>query len=108
MANVMTVNDANFEAEVEKHEGLAVVDFGATWCGPCQVLAPIVHELAAAYAGRAKVATLDVDENMRTTARFNVRGVPTVLFFKNGRVVDSVVGAVPKATLEAKFVQHAA
>ena len=108
MANASPVTDANFEAEVEKHDGLAVVDFWAVWCGPCRMIAPIVEQLAADYAGKAKVLKLDVDTNQRTAMKFNIRSIPQVLFFKNGKVVDTVVGAVPRTTLEAKFKEHAA
>ena len=108
MANASPVTDANFEAEVEKHDGLAVVDFWATWCGPCRMIAPIVEQLAADYAGKAKVLKLDVDTNQRTAMKFNIRSIPQILFFKNGMVVDTVVGAVPRTTLEAKFKEHAA
>jgi thioredoxin 1 len=108
MANAHPVTDANFETEVEKHDGLAVVDFWATWCGPCRMIAPIVEQLAADYAGKAKVLKLDVDTNQRTAMRFNIRSIPQILFFKNGKVVDTVVGAVPRTTLEAKFREHAA
>ena len=108
MANATPVTDANFESEVEKHDGLAVVDFWATWCGPCRMIAPIVEQLAADYAGKAKVLKLDVDTNQRTAMKFNIRSIPQILFFKNGNVVDTVVGAVPRTTLEAKFKEHAA
>ncbi len=107
MANTMAVTDSNFDTEIEQHEGLAVVDFWATWCGPCRMIAPIVEQLATEYEGKAKVVKLDVDANQRTAARFNIRSIPQVLFFKGGRVVDTVVGAVPKSVLEAKFKQHA-
>ena len=107
MANATPVTDANFESEVEKHDGLAVVDFWATWCGPCRMIAPIVEQLAADYAGKAKVLKLDVDTNQRTAMKFNIRSIPQILFFKNGKVVDTVVGAVPRSTLEAKFKEHA-
>ena len=102
------VTDADFESEIEKHQGLAVVDFWAEWCGPCRLIAPIVDQLAAEYQGKAKVAKLDVDSNQRTAMKYNVRSIPTVLFFKNGKLVDQVVGAVPRAHLESKFRQHAA
>ena len=108
MANANAVTDANFEQEIEKHDGLAVVDFWATWCGPCRMIAPIVDQLAAEYAGKAKVAKLDVDANQRTTAKYNVRSIPAVLFFKGGKLVDQVIGAVPRSQLESKFKQHAA
>src|SRR5256885_12834025 len=108
MANANAVTDANFEQEIEKHDGLAVVDFWATWCGPCRMIPPIVDQLAAEYAGKAKVAKLDVDANQRTTAKYNVRSIPAVLFFKGGKLVDQVIGAVPRSQLESKFKQHAA
>ena len=108
MSNAVAVTDADFEAQIEKHDGLAVVDFWATWCGPCRLIAPILEQLASEYEGKAKVAKLDVDANVRTASRFNVRSIPTILFFKNGKLVDQVVGAVPKAQLDAKFKQHAA
>lgn len=107
MAKPIDVTDATFEAEVEKSQGLAVVDFWATWCGPCRMIAPILDELAQEYDGRAKVLKLDVDANVRTASRFQVRSIPTVLFFKDGKLVDQVIGAVPKPTLAAKFAQHA-
>ena len=102
------VTDADFESEIEKHQGLAVVDFWAEWCGPCRLIAPIVDQLAAEYQGKAKVVKLDVESNQRTAMKYNVRSIPTVLFFKNGKLVDQVVGAVPRAHLESKFRQHAA
>lgn len=107
MANAMAVTDATFEAEVEKHDGVAVVDFWATWCGPCRMIAPMVEQLASEYEGKAKVLKLDVDANQRTAMKYNVRSIPTLLFFKGGQVVDTVIGAVPKQTLEGKFKQHA-
>ena len=108
MAGALAVTDANFEDEIEKHDGLAVVDFWATWCGPCRIIAPILEQLATEYVGKAKVAKLDVDTNIRTATRFNVRSITTILFFKNGKLVDQVIGAVPKPQLEMKFKQHAA
>jgi thioredoxin 1 len=90
MSNAVAVTDADFEQEIEKHDGLAVVDFWATWCGPCRMIAPILDQLAVEYQGKAKVAKLDVDSNIRTATRFNVRSIPAVLFFKNGKLVDQV------------------
>ena len=106
MANTLAVTDADFENEIEQHEGLAVVDFWAAWCGPCRMIAPIVEQLATEYDGKAKVAKVDVDANQRTASRYNIRSIPQVLFFKGGKVVDTVVGAVPRSVLEAKFRQH--
>jgi thioredoxin 1 len=108
MGNVKAVTDADFGAEIEQHEGLAVVDFWATWCGPCRMVAPIVEQLATEYAGKAKVTKLDVDSNQATAMKFRVRSIPTILFFKNGQLVDQVVGAVPKPRLEEVFRRHAA
>ena len=108
MANAKAVTDADFESEVEKNDGLTVVDFWATWCGPCRMIAPILDQLAVEYQGKVKVTKLDVDSNIKTASRFNVRSIPTILFFKDGKLVDQVVGAVPKPTLENNFKQHAA
>ncbi|MEP7177116.1 MAG: thioredoxin, partial [Gemmatimonadales bacterium] len=99
-AQTVHVTDASFAGEIEQANGLVLVDFWATWCGPCQVVAPILEQLAGEYAGKAKVAKVDVDANQRTAMRFNVRSIPSILFFKNGQHVDTVIGAVPKATLE--------
>ena len=107
-SNAIAVTDATFESEVEKHDGLVVVDFWATWCGPCRAIAPIIDQLATQYAGKVKVTKVDVDANQRTGMRFNVRSIPTLLFFKNGKVVDQVIGAQPRANIESKFQQHAA
>lgn len=103
---MLQVTDATFAQEIEGHGGLAMVDFWAVWCGPCQIIAPSVEQLAGEYAGRLKVAKLDVDANPQTTMRFNVRSIPSVLFFKGGKVVDSVVGAVPKSQLTQRVERH--
>ena len=108
MSNAVDVTDSDFETEIEKHEGLAVVDFWATWCGPCRMVAPALDQLATEFAGKAKVMKMDVDTNIKTASRFNVRSIPTILFFKDGKLVDQVVGAVQKPALESKFKQHAA
>ena len=104
--NLVTVTDADFEQEVEKHAGVAVVDFWATWCGPCRMIAPILEQLSVEFEGKVRVAKLDVDTNQKTSMRFNVRSIPTLLFFKDGKLVDQVIGAVPKAALVTKFQQH--
>ena len=108
MSNIIAVNDANFEDEVEKHDGLAIVDFWATWCGPCRMIAPILEQLSSEYEGKVKVTKLDVDANIKTGSRFNVRSIPTLLFFKDGKVVDQIIGAVPKGHTETKLQQHTA
>ena len=87
------VSDGNFAEEIEKGQGLSIVDFWAAWCGPCRMVAPIIEQLAGEYAGRMKVAKLDVDTNIKTATRFNVRSIPMVIFFKDGKVVDQVIGA---------------
>ncbi len=108
MSNAIVVTDADFATQVEGSAGLTVVDFWATWCGPCRMIAPILDQLSVEYAGKVKVTKLDVDNNQQTTVKFNVRSIPTLLFFKDGKLVDQVVGAVPKTALAAKFEQHAA
>lgn len=108
MASAQAVTDSDFEAEVEQHGGVTVVDFWATWCGPCRMIAPILEQLSVEYAGKVKVTKMDVDNNQKTPMRFNVRSIPTLLFFKDGKLIDQVIGAVPKAALAAKFEQHAA
>ena len=107
-AHTQAVTDDTFEAEIEQHQGLAVVDFWATWCGPCKMIAPVLEQLATEYEGKVKVAKLDVDTNIRTATRFNVRSIPMLLFFKDGKVVDQIVGAVPRTHIETKLQQHAA
>lgn len=108
MSNAIVVTDADFEATVEKADGLTVVDFWATWCGPCRMIAPILDQLSEEYAGKVKVTKLDVDSNQKTSMKFNVRSIPTLLFFKDGKLIDQVVGAVPKAALAEKFDKHLA
>jgi thioredoxin 1 len=103
---VLEVTDGSFAAEVEGASGLAMIDFWAEWCGPCRMVGPIVEQLASEYAGRVTVAKVDVDSNQQTAARFNVRAIPSILFFKDGRLVDTVVGALPKPQLERKIQEH--
>lgn len=104
-ANVVEVTDQNFQ-EVIGGAGLSMVDFWAVWCGPCRIVAPFVEQLADEYAGQVTVGKLDVDSNQRTATQYNVRSIPTILFFKEGKVVDQVIGAVPRAALESKIKQH--
>jgi thioredoxin 1 len=106
--NLVQVTDATFPAEVEQFGGLTLVDFWAVWCGPCQAIAPVIEQLADQYAGKVKVAKLDTDSNQKTAVRFNVRSIPTIIFFKNGRPVDAVVGYDQKIKniLEGKIQQH--
>jgi thioredoxin 1 len=102
----MEITDETFAEEVERSQGLAMVDFWASWCMPCRLVAPAVAELAKQYADKLKVGKVDVDANQATAMRFNIRSIPTILFFKDGEVVDVVVGAVPKQALEKKIQQH--
>ncbi|MDP3911087.1 MAG: thioredoxin [Gemmatimonadales bacterium] len=102
----VAVTDATFQQEVEQHKGLVMVDFWATWCGPCHMVAPIMDRLADKYKGRVKVMKVDVDANQATAMRFNVRSIPSILFFKDGRHVDTLVGAQPPPAFEQKIEQH--
>ena len=101
MAVLLT--DATFESEVLKSEVPVLVDFYADWCGPCKMIAPSVEQLATEFEGKAKVFKLDVDASGATAQTYRVMSIPTLLVFKGGQVVDTIVGAVPKATLEAKL-----
>jgi thioredoxin 1 len=102
----VAVTDATFQKEVEQHQGLVMVDFWASWCGPCHMVAPIMEQLADKYKGRVKVMKVDVDANQATAMRFNVRSIPSILFFKAGRHVDTLVGAYPPPAFEQKIEQH--
>jgi thioredoxin 1 len=97
------ITDANFESLVKNSDKLVLVDFWAEWCGPCRMVGPIVEELAKEYDGKAVIGKLNVDNNPNVSMEFGVRNIPTILFFKNGKVVDKQVGAVPKAQLAAKL-----
>jgi thioredoxin 1 len=98
---VLTFTDANFQHEVIESELPVLVDFWATWCAPCKAIAPLVDAVADQYIGKVKVGKVNVDENQSTPGKFGVRGIPTLILFKGGNVVDQVVGAVPKSQLEA-------
>ncbi len=100
------VTDANFESEVLKSEQPVLVDFWAEWCGPCRMVAPIVEELAKEYNGTLKVGKMDVDSNPQVSMQYGIRSIPTLLVFKGGRVVEQVVGAVPKRILTEKVSKH--
>lgn len=102
----VAVGDGDWAQQIEQHDGLVMVDFWAEWCTPCRVVAPVMEQLAAQYDGKVRVAKLDVDANQRTAARFNVRSIPSVLFFRNGTQVDTVVGAYPKAYFVQKIEEH--
>jgi thioredoxin 1 len=98
---VISVNDLNFDDEVLKSKVPVLVDFSATWCQPCRAIAPLVDQLAGEYEGRVKVTALDIDESPATAQKFQIRGVPTLLLIKEGKVVAQQVGAVPKAKIAA-------
>lgn len=100
--NAIKVTSATWEQEVMQAEGLVLVDFWAVWCGPCQMVAPVVEEIAGEYKGKLKVVKLNTDENPDVASKFRIMGIPTLMFFKNGAAVDQVVGAVPKAQLKSK------
>jgi thioredoxin 1 len=99
-SSVVEVTDATFAAEVEQSDRLTIVDFWATWCGPCRMISPILEQIADERAGELKVVKVDVDENQHVTARYNIRSMPTLLFFKGGQAVGQIIGAVPRARIE--------
>jgi thioredoxin 1 len=102
----LDVTDADFEQEILQSPLPALVDFWAAWCGPCRMIRPIVEEIAEEYKDRAKVAKMNVDDNVSTPARYGVRGIPALLLFKNGELVDQIIGAVPKTQL-VSFLEKA-
>jgi thioredoxin 1 len=101
---VKTFTDSNFDEEIKS--GVTLVDFWAEWCGPCRRLAPAVDAIATEYDGRASVAKMNVDENPNVPGRFMIRGIPTLLIFKNGQLADQIVGLVPKEEITKKLDQH--
>lgn len=100
---VKNVTDANFEEVVLKSDKPVLVDFWAEWCGPCRMVGPIVDELAKEYDGKVEVTKVNVDENPEVTSKYGIRNIPTILFFKDGEVVDKTVGALPKGKLAEKL-----
>jgi len=99
----ITITDENFDQEVLKSDKPVLIDFWATWCGPCKMIAPIVEELVDEYEGKAKIGKLDVDNNQQTAIKFGVRSIPTILIFKNGKLKDTIIGAVPKIQIVQKL-----
>ena len=108
--NVAAVSDANFQAEVldASKTQPVMVDFWAEWCGPCRMLSPTVDKIATERAGSVKVVKMNVDENINTPGRYNVRGIPTLLIFKGGQVAEQIVGAVPKENIDKALERHLA
>lgn len=98
--DLLILQDATFDKEVLKSDIPVLVDFWAVWCGPCKAIAPAVEELAKQYKGKVKIAKMDVDEHQQIPQQYGIRSIPTLLLFKGGRVVDTIVGAVPKSKLE--------
>jgi len=97
------ITDENFESEVINSDKPVLIDFWAVWCGPCKAIAPIVEELSVEYEGKLKVGKLNVDDNQQTSIKFGVRSIPTLLIFKNGKLADTIIGAVPKSNIVNKL-----
>jgi len=103
MSKLIELNESNFENEVKKSNVPVMIDFWAAWCGPCRMIAPFVEEASTTYDGKLKVGKIDVDNNQKIASEYAIMSIPAVLFFKNGQVVDQVIGAVPKKALFNKI-----
>lgn len=99
MGSVLHVNDESFQAEVLDSDLPVLVDFWAEWCGPCKAIAPIIEELAGEYSGKVKIVKINTEEATQTPGKYGIRGIPTLILFKNGEIVDQLVGAAPKASI---------
>ena len=100
------ITDANFDQEVMNSDKPVLIDFWAVWCGPCKMVAPVVEEIAKEYNGKLKVGKLDVDNNPEVSMKFGIRSIPTLMVFKGGKVVEQIIGAVPKRNLVDKVIPH--
>ncbi len=103
MGGTLKVSSDSWQKEVLEAEEHVLVDFWASWCGPCLMIAPVVEEMATEYAGKLKVVKLNTDENPDIASRYKIMGIPTLIFFKDGKIIDQIVGAVPKTQLKAKI-----
>ena len=104
--NEIILNNSNFATEIENHNGLALVDFWAIWCMPCKMVEPSIKQIAEDYKGRIKVGRINVDENREIASKFGIMSIPTLMIFKDGKMVDTIIGAVPKSVIESKLKQH--
>ena len=104
--SLLHLNDSNFKKEVLEAKSLVVVDFWADWCGPCKMIAPIVEELANEYAHKVKIAKVDIDDNSNIASQYGIMSIPTLMFFKNGKVAAQAVGAISKAQLKRKIEEN--
>ena len=106
MGNVLELNDSTFEAEVVNSSIPVLVDFWATWCGPCRKLGPVVDEIAEAYDGKVKFVKINVEESLETAKKYSIRGLPSLLVFKNGEAVERMAGLMPKSTIISNIEKH--
>ena len=106
MSKPLVVTDDTFEQEILESDKLTVVDFWAPWCAPCFMIAPVMEELAEAYDAEVKFTKVDVDQHQKYAGQLGIRSIPTILYFKDGKVVDNVIGAVPKGQIEDKIKEH--